>query len=201
MPTIDELAPATSASDSDEFIVSQAGIARKVTRAQVLNGVQTQLTVPAGSLLGGLGTGMGAPQVITVGQNLIFKGSTLSATASPFSIPALPPGTVPASGDLVPMSQAGTDVAVTYGQLLNGIPGVANINLSQALVTPVGATSGQTLAQLAGNMLPLSGGTMTGSLTLAAAPAASGQAANKAYVDQQVVCRFATWPAGQCRGY
>jgi hypothetical protein len=186
MPTIDNLAPATSASDSDEFVVSQAGIARKVTRAQVLNGVQTQLTVPPHSLLGGVGTGLGAPQVITVGQNLSFNGSTLSATAAPFVITALPAGTVPANGDLISISQAGQDVAVTYGQLLNGISGVANINLSQALVTAAGTTSGQTLAQLAAKMLPLSGGTVTGLLTLVDAPTASGHAANKAYVDQRV---------------
>jgi hypothetical protein len=186
MPTIDELAPAISASDSDEFIVTQAGIARKVTRAQVLNGVQTQLTLPAGSLLGGTGTGMGPPQVITVGENLSFNGSTLSAAASPFSIPALPSGTVPASGDLISISQAGANVAVTYGQLLAGMSEVANINLSQALVTPTGTTTGQTLAQLAANMIALAGGTMTGSLTLVGAPAASGQAATKAYVDQQI---------------
>src|ERR1700679_1574891 len=109
MPTIDDLAPATSASNADEFIVSQAGIARKVTRAQLLNGVQTQLTVRPGSLLGGIGTGMGAPQVITVGQNLSFNGSTLTATAAPFVVTALPSGTVPASGDLISMSQGGKD--------------------------------------------------------------------------------------------
>jgi hypothetical protein len=186
MPTIDELAPATSASDSDEFLVSQGGITRKVTRAQVLNGVQTQLTVPPGSLLGGIGTGIGVPQAITVGQNLIFNGSTLSASAAPFSIPALPAGTVPASGDLISMSQAGVNVAVTYGQLLTGISGVGNINLSQALVTPSGATTGETLAQLAGNMISVSGATMTGVLALAGSPSTPGQAANKAYVDQQI---------------
>ena len=186
MPTIDELAPATSASDSDEFIVSQAGIARKVTRAQVLNGVQTQLVVPPGSLLGGIGTGMGAPQVITVGQNLHLSGSILSATAAPFSIAALPPGTVPATGDLIAVSQAGVNVAVTYGQLLSGMAGVANINLSNALVTPTGSTTTQTLAQLAAATVPLSGGTMTGNLLLSGAPTTAGQAANKAYVDQQV---------------
>src|SRR5580693_8166663 len=136
MPTIDELAPASSASDSDEFIVSQAGIARKVTRAQVLNGVQTEFAVPAGSLLGNSGTGIGTPEAISVGQNLSFNGSTLSATASPFVIGDLPCGTVPASGDLVSMSQAGTAVTVTYGQLLNGIGGLPNVNLTQALVTP-----------------------------------------------------------------
>jgi hypothetical protein len=59
MPTIDDLAPASSASDSDEFIVSQAGIVRKITRAQVLNGVQSQLAVPSGSLLGIPAAGLG----------------------------------------------------------------------------------------------------------------------------------------------
>jgi len=186
MPTIDELAPATSASDSDEFIVTQAGIARKISRAQVLNGVQTQLTVPPGSLLGGVGTGLGAPQVITVGENLVFNGSTLSAAAAPFSIPALPSGTVPAGGDLISMSQAGANVAITYGQLLAGISGVANVDLSNAVITANNTTAGQTLSQLAANMIPLSGGTMMGSLTLAGAPTASGQATNKAYVDQQI---------------
>ncbi|HEY0181452.1 MAG TPA: hypothetical protein VGC09_01480 [Rhodopila sp.] len=186
MPTIDQLAPATSASDSDEFVVTQGGLARKITRAQVLNGVQPQLTLPAGSLLGGPGTGVGAPQVITVGNNLSFNGSTLSATASPFSIPALPAGTVPASSDLISMSQTGRNVAVSYGQFLNGISGGANINLSQALVTPAGATTAQTLAQLTANVVPLTGGTMTGSLVLAANPTTSTQATNKAYVDQQV---------------
>ena len=127
MSTIDELAPASSASDSDEFIVSQAGIARKITRAQVLNGVQSQLAVPSGSLLGNSGSGIGMPEVITVGRNLNFDGSTLSATAAPFIISALPNGTVPLSGDLVSMSQAGTSVAVTYGQLVNGIAGIPNI--------------------------------------------------------------------------
>ena len=186
MPTIDELAPASSASDSDEFIVSQAGIARKITRAQVLNGLQSQIAVPGGSLLGNAGTGFGPPEVITVGQNLSFDGSTLSAAASPFVITNLPSGTVPASGDLVSMSQGGSTVAVTYGQLLNGILGIPNINLTQALVTPTGSSNSQTLGRLAASMMPVTGGTLTGSLTLAGAPAGSLQATSKAYVDQQI---------------
>jgi Pectate lyase superfamily protein len=186
MPTIDELTPASSASDSDEFIVSQAGTARKVTRAQVLNGVQAQLAVPAGSLLGRVSAGMGMPEVITVGQNLNFSGSTLSATASPFVIGSLQSGVVPGSGDLISMSQAGTNVAVTYGQFLNGISAAPNINLSLALVTPAGTATSQTLGRLAASMLPLSGGTLTGALVLAGIPTGSAQAANKAYVDQQM---------------
>ncbi len=83
------------------------------------------------------------------------------------------------------MSQGGTAVAVTYGQLLNGIAGIPNINLTQALVTPEGATKVQTLGQLTAAMLPLSGGTLTGGLSLSGIPTESTQAASKGYVDQQ----------------
>ncbi len=186
MPTIDELAPTSSSSDSDQFIVSQAGYAKKVTRAQVLNGVQAQLAVPAGALLGNWGSSSTAPQVVTVGQNLSFNGSTLVATAAPFVISSLPSGTVPASGDLVSMSQSGTAVAVTYGQLINGMAGVSNIDLTQALVTPSGSPRAQTLGQLTAAMLPLAGGTLTGSLILSGTPTRTTQAATKGYVDQQV---------------
>jgi hypothetical protein len=186
MPTIDQLAPATSASDSDEFIVTQGGITRKITRSQVLNGVQAQLMLPGGTLLGGVGTAIATPQVITVGQNLSFNGSTISATASPFLIGALPPGQVPGGGDMVPITQAGTTVAVTYAQILNGISGAPNIDLSQCLVTPTGTTSRQTLSALTASMLPLSGGTLAGDLILTGLPIAPRAAANKTYVDQQL---------------
>jgi hypothetical protein len=39
MPTIDQLAPATAASNTDELIASQNGIARKLTRAQLTAGL------------------------------------------------------------------------------------------------------------------------------------------------------------------
>jgi hypothetical protein len=186
MPTIDELAPASSASDTDEFIVTQAGIARKITRSQILNGLQPQMALPPGSLLGNSGTGIATPHVITIGDNLNFDGATLSASAAPFVVDSLPNGIVPASGDLVSMSQAGTAVAVTYGQLVNGIAAIPNIDLTRALVTPVGTAKSQTLGQLAAGMLPIAGGTLTGSLTLSGTPTAPTQAANKSYVDQQL---------------
>lgn len=185
MPTIDELAPASSASDSDEFIVSQAGIARKITRAQVLTGVQPQIAAAPASLLGNSGTLTGAPESISIGQNLFLSGSTLSASASPFVIGNLPHGVVPSAGDLISMSQAGSAVAVSYGQLLGGMAGVPNVNISGAVVTPNDGGTAQTLGYLVTTLLPLSGGSLTGGLTLMGAPTAPGQAANKAYVDQQ----------------
>jgi hypothetical protein len=186
MPTIDQLAPATSASDNDEFIVTQSGIARKITRAKVLNGVQPQIAMSAKSLLGRMSSGMGAPETIAVGENLSFSGGTLYATATPFVIGALPAGNVPSVGDLMPVSQAGQNAAITYGQLLSGLSGVSNVDISQGLVTPTGSERPKKLADLAASMLPVSGGTLTGLLALSGNPTSSAQAANKAYVDQEI---------------
>ena len=55
-----------------------------------------------------MSTGTGAPEIISIGGNLSFNGNpTLSATASPFIIGLLPSGMVPATGDLVSISQGG----------------------------------------------------------------------------------------------
>ena len=84
MPTIDELAPATAAADSDEFPVNQNSITRKITRAQILAGVQTQLSIPGGSLVGRATPGMGSMETISVGNYLSLASGTLSAMAAPY---------------------------------------------------------------------------------------------------------------------
>lgn len=186
MPTIDQLAPATAAADTDTLLVSQNGTARKVTRAQVLSGVQPALAIPSGSLLGRASAGIGAPETIAIGSNLSLNGKTLVAAAAPFSISTLPTGTVPSATDQVALGQSGTNTAVTYGQFMSGLPGVANVNASQAVVTPTGSTTAVKLADLASTILPINGGTMTGPLVLSGAPSVTGQAATKGYVDTQV---------------
>jgi hypothetical protein len=183
MPTIDQLAPAVSASDTDEFMVSQAGIAKKITRSQILTGVQEQISLPARSLLGRSETGIGGPEVISVGQNLVFNGTTLSALATPFTVNGLPTGNVPAPGDLVSLSQGGTNVSVTFQQFLTGLPEVTNVDLSQGLVKPTGSGTSTTLANLASDVVSTSGGSLSGPLLLAGDPVLSCQAATKSYVD------------------
>jgi hypothetical protein len=118
MPTIDQLAPATAASDADELLVSQSGIARKVTRAQVLEGLQQQLAIGSGSLLGRSSAGTGVPEQISIGANLALADGVLSASATPFNVASLPAGLVPAGGDLVPLGQASQNVSLTYGQFM-----------------------------------------------------------------------------------
>ena len=82
MPTIDQLAPGTAASDSDELLVSQSGIARKITRAQLLAGVQPELAISSGKLLGRTSPGVGSPEQISIGANLRLANGALSASAS-----------------------------------------------------------------------------------------------------------------------
>jgi len=186
MPTIDQLAPATAAADTDEHIVSQAGTALKMTRAQILAGVQSQLALQSGVLLGRSSAGTGAPESLAVGANLTLASGTLSASATPYLVSALPAGTVPAPGDLVPLSQGGTNTAVPYSQFLSGLPEVANIDASHMLLTATGSTTSARLADFAAGTLPIAGGSMTGPLTLAAIPTTTLQAAPKTYVDTQV---------------
>lgn len=186
MPTIDQLAPATAASDNDELLVSQSGIVRKVTRSQVLAGVQPQLAVTSGSLLGRVSGGTGNPEQIRIGANLTLTNGALSANDTSFDISSLPAGTVPASVDLVPVGQGGSNTAVTYTQFMSGLAGISNVDGSQLLVTPTGRTSPTKLADFAASALTLAGGTLTGALTLATDPAGSLQAATKKYVDGQI---------------
>jgi hypothetical protein len=74
MPTLDQLAPAIAVSDTDEMLISQNGICVKATRAQVIAGLQTELSVPSGSLTGRSSAGTGGPESITVGANLTLAG-------------------------------------------------------------------------------------------------------------------------------
>jgi hypothetical protein len=186
MPTIDQLAPATAVSDSDELLVSQSGIARKATRIQILAGVQPQLAIISGTLLGRSSSGIGAAEQIAIGANLSMANGVLSANASPFSIASLTAGLVPASNDLVPLGQDGNNTAVSYGQFMSGLAGLTNVDISRLLVTPTSGGAPIKLADLAANTLALGGGTLTGVLTLASDPSASLQAATKQYVDAQV---------------
>ncbi len=157
MPTIDELAPATAASDTDEVPVSQSGVARKLTRAQFLAGVQPQIALPAGALIGRTSAGTGIAETISIGANLQLSAGTLSASAAPYVIAALPAGTVPSGGDLVPLSQSGANTAVTYTQFMAGISGLSGIG-SMATQSPTnvaitgGAISGLTTLNVPGTI-------------------------------------------------
>jgi hypothetical protein len=186
MPTIDELAPATAAADTDELPISQNSITRKITRAQVLAGLQTQITIPAGTVLGRVTAGVGTPETIAVGNYLSLSAGTLSALAAPYSIALSPAGLTPSPGDLVPLGQGGSNVAVSYAAFLQGLPAVATVNGTQVLVTPTGNTVSLRLGDLAATTIMKSGGTLSGPLCLASDPSGALQAVTKQYADLKI---------------
>ena len=154
MPTIDELAPATAASDTDELPVFQSGVSRKVTRAQLLAGLQEEMAVVPGTLLGRTSAGMGAPETISIGSNLTLASGTLSAPA-PFSTAQLPAGQPPGNTDLVAMNQSGTDAAVAYGPFMSGLSALSGIDMSAHVVRPTTASVLRTLADSLSDVLAI----------------------------------------------
>ena len=155
MPTIAQLPPASSVSDSDELPVYQNGQTLAATRAQVLAGMQTALALPAGTILGSVGPGVASPVPITIGGNLTLNGTTLAATAAPFEISALPPGQSPAPGDLIALGQAGANVAASYSSLMQAVGGVANVPAGAMVATATGAVVARTIAALATNAVAI----------------------------------------------
>ena len=133
MPTIDELTAAVVAADGDFVPVSQAGAMRRVTRSQLLAGVQPALALSAGALLGRSTAGTGAPEVIAVGENLRLQAGVLSGTAD-YSVGSLPVCGVVGVADLVGIAQDGREASVPVGQLLAELTNVPGIDLSSQIV-------------------------------------------------------------------
>ena len=155
MPTIGQLPPASSVSDTDELAIFQNGQTLSATRAQLLAGVQSALTLPQNSLLGGLGPGTTTPVPITIGANLAVSGNTLSATAAPFEIAALTTGSPPGLEDIVPLGQAGANAGVSYANFLGAMGGVPGLPGGALTATASGATTSRTMAALASNAVSI----------------------------------------------
>ncbi len=112
MPTVDQLAPAPAATDADELIASQAGILRRITRAQLLAGLQPELFLPTANLLGRISGSTGAPEPISLGAGLaLANGALCLLPVPPLSLAGLD---VSAATAL----PAGASVAHTIADLL-----------------------------------------------------------------------------------
>ncbi len=155
MTTIGQLPPASSVSDTDLLAIYQNGQTLAATRAQLLTGVQTELAVPANSLLGNAGTGTAAPEPIAIGANLVMSGNTLSAAAVPFEISGLAAGAVPVASSVVALGQNGTNVGVSYSNFLAGMANVAGVPGGALTATAAGASASRTLSQLAANAVSI----------------------------------------------
>jgi parallel beta-helix repeat protein len=155
MPTIGQLPAASSVADTDELPIFQNGQTLAATRAQLLAGLQTAVTMPQNTLLGGVGPGTAAPVPISIGANLSLAGSTLSATAAPFAISSLPAGTTPGPADIVPIGQGGANAGVSFANFLGGIAGVSGLPGGALTATATGASEARTISALAANAISI----------------------------------------------
>ena len=115
MPTIDQLDAVLATSDADELPISQGGAARKITRGQLLTGLQPQLAISAGSLFGRSSAGTGAPEAIQLGAGLSLTAGILSGTPLP-AADAVPVEHFGAVGDGIVDDTAAFNAAVAFGK-------------------------------------------------------------------------------------
>lgn len=111
MPTIDELDVAIASADSDLLPASQGGEVRQVSRAQLLAGMQPQIALSGGQLLGRASGGLGAPEALGVGAGLALAGGVLAAAP----IAALGPATSVSQASAL---AGGTTTSRPLGELL-----------------------------------------------------------------------------------
>ena len=140
MPTINGLVPVVAAADDDELPVSQAGLMRRMTRAQLLAGVQPALTVSTGTLLGRTSAGFGGPEPVAVGTGLALRNGVLSAAAG-FSVAGLAVGRSVSASDMVAVSQGGLDAGVSVGAVLAALAVVPGLDVSQQSVRGAGGSA------------------------------------------------------------
>jgi hypothetical protein len=106
MPTIAQLPTATTTSVQDEVPISQSGITRAVSVAQLLSGTQAAIEVPSPSVLGRASLGPGGPEALGVGLGLVVQSAALNANGGDHA--AFVQESVFASGDEVIVNSSGT---------------------------------------------------------------------------------------------
>lgn len=155
MTDIPHLPAATAAGSTDMLPISQSGVTRAASVAQITAGLQPTLALNSGQLLGRISAGTGAPENVTIGANLSLAGGTLAATAAPYNVSSQSPGTSPSTSDLVAMSQAGSNTAVSFGTFMSGLPRQAGLDISQLATTPAGTILSRRLSAQMADALPV----------------------------------------------
>jgi parallel beta-helix repeat protein len=148
MPTIDQMDAATAVANTDELPVSQNGVVRKATQAQIVAGLQPTLAVPQANLLGRSSAGTGAPETVALGPGLSLAGGVLSLLPPSHTFADLPQAGPPGGGDLVPFCQNGQDMELPYAQFMAGLSGLAGVDGSGLVALPSGTAASRRLADL-----------------------------------------------------
>ena len=82
MPTIQQLPSASQAGATDELPVSQGGVTRSVTVADLLASTQPAITMASNTMLGRASLGPGGPETVAIGTGMSLGAGSLSATGA-----------------------------------------------------------------------------------------------------------------------
>jgi len=155
MTEIPQLPVASAAGAADLLPVSQSGITRAASVAQLTAGLQPSLALNSGQLIGRISAGTGGPENITIGPNLSLASGTLSASATPFNVAGQPLGSPPIASDLIAMGQSGGNTSVPFNTFMAGLSGMNGLDISQLATTATGSPLSRHLAAQMADALPV----------------------------------------------
>jgi hypothetical protein len=82
MTTIPQLPTVTAVGPSDLVPLSQGGVLYAASIAQITDGLQTEIVLPTGAVLGRASVGAGEPEALSLGAGLVLGGTVLAATGT-----------------------------------------------------------------------------------------------------------------------
>jgi len=148
MPTIPELPNATAASAQDEIPLSQGGITRAVSVAELLSGTQPAIQVPSQTVLGRASLGPGGPEALTLGLGVGIQNASLVANGGDHA--AFTPVSSFAAGDEVVLNSGGVPARLPVTALRSLFSGGSNVAISTA-----GVVSASTDSSVSGSLTSL----------------------------------------------
>jgi len=196
MPTIPQLPAATQINSDDELPLSQGGVTRSVTVAEVLAGTQPAITSASGTLLGRVSLGPGGPEPVSVGVGLAMSNGALTATGA--EVAGLPLHASIASGDEVVLNSGGQPALLPLTGLRALFSAGANVQMGANGV--ISASTPLATSLLPGAVIPANGlavgssGAITVNYGTAAGAAAQGN-------DSRIVGAEQTANKGVPNGY
>ena len=127
MPTIPQLPTAAETGLQDELPVSQGGVTRAVTVAELLSGTQQVIEVPSPSILGRASLGPGGPEPLSLGVGLTVGNASIQANGGDHA--GFVQETAYAAGDEVIINSSGTPKRLPLPGLRALFSGGANVSI------------------------------------------------------------------------
>ncbi len=161
MPTIPQLPTAMESGLQDELPVSQGGVTRAVTVAELLSGTQQVIEVPSQSVLGRASLGPGGPEPLTVGVGLTVGNASIQANGADHA--GFTQETAYSVGDEVIINSSGIPKRLPMPGLRALFTGGANVSIDVN-----GVVAATTDPSVSGSLVSLSQGVSAAEASIAA---------------------------------